>query len=65
MGPKIMGPKANPSTNRLVARTITSGDTLNFLAVTLVAVLKTDDANVTQKVMSPKTSVISHFRHRG
>ena len=64
-GPKIIGPKAKPSTNKLTPKTITSGETPNFFAVCFVAVLKTDEPKVTQIVMRPSIIVITHFLHAG
>lgn len=64
-GPKIIGPKAKPSTNRLTPNTITSEETPNFFAVCFVAVLKTEEPKVTQIVISPSIMVILHFLHTG
>lgn len=64
-GPKIMGPKAKPRTNKLTANTMTSGETPNFLAVCFVAVLKTEDPKVTQIVIIPSIMVITHFLRGG
>jgi len=60
-GPKIIGPKANPRTNRLVAKVMTSSETPNSAAVCTVAVLKTDEAKVTQKVIMARRIVALHF----
>lgn len=64
-GPKIIGPKAKPRTNKLTPNTITSEETPNFFPVCFVAVLKTDEPNVTQIVISPSIMVITHFLHVG
>lgn len=61
-GPKTRGPKAKPSTNKLVPSTMTSEETLNTNAVALVALLKMDDAMVTHTVISPSITVTIHFR---
>jgi hypothetical protein len=54
-------PNAKPRTNREVPRIITSLLTPNSSDVTVVAVLKTDEAKVTEKVIRPATTVINHF----
>lgn len=64
-GPKIIGPKAKPSTNKLTPNTINSEETPNLLAVVFVAVLKTEEPKVTQIVISPSIMVITHFLHAG
>lgn len=61
-GPNIKGPKLNPNTNRLVPRTMTSCDTPNFCDVGFIAVLKTDDAKVTETVMKPSMRAMDHLR---
>lgn len=48
---QIGGPQAKPSTNRDVARVVTSGDTWKSAAVTIVAALKVELAYVTAKVI--------------
>lgn len=64
-GPKIIGPKAKPSTNKLTPNTINSEETPNFFAVVFVAVLKTEEPKVTHIVISPSIMVITHFLHAG
>lgn len=52
-------------TNKLVPKVITSVDTPNFSAVTIVAVLNTLEAKVMQKVIKPREVVTVHFHHVG
>ncbi|TKA45054.1 hypothetical protein B0A54_03348 [Friedmanniomyces endolithicus] len=58
---KHTGPKAKPSTNSAVPRTMTSSETLNSRAVASVPGLNTLEANVTQKVTKPRAKVVAHF----
>lgn len=55
------GPKAKPSTNNAVPRTMTSSETLNSRAVASIPGLKTLEAKVTQKVTKPRAKVVAHF----
>lgn len=64
-GPKMIGPKAKPRTNKLTPNSITSRETPNFFAVTFVAVLKTEEPKVIQTVIIPSIMVITHFLHVG
>lgn len=64
-GPKMIGPKAKPRTNKLTANNVTSMETPNFVAVCLVAVVKIEEPKVTQSVIIPSTIVITHFLHVG
>lgn len=58
-GPKTMGPNAKPSTKRLTPSIITTCETPNSLAVGIVAVLNTEDANVTVNVFRERAMVIN------
>jgi hypothetical protein len=58
----MMGPTLKPRTNKEVPRIMTSGETWKSLAVAIVAVLKTDEANVMTKVVLPRASVMVHLR---
>lgn len=60
-GPKIMGPKAKPSTNRAVARIETSLDMPNSLDKCAVAGLRMDDENVTRRVRIANEAVMYTF----
>ena len=51
--------------NRLVPKVVTSVDTLYSIEVGMVALLKTDNANVTQKVIRPNAVVTNHFLDLG
>ena len=57
----IIGPKANPSTNKLVDRIATTEPTPYSIEIGMTALLNTLDAKVQTKVIMPMQTAIDHF----
>ena len=64
-GAKVIGPNANPRTQRLNPKVLTSLDTPKSLANFFVAGEKPDAVKLTVRSISAMATTMDHFRHVG